>query len=82
MKHEFIKTHGDHKTIYLWSLLKRQFGGWKDGLMVNNTAALPEDQGSTPSTHMALETVCNSTSRGFGMLTKTYMQAKNPKHIK
>jgi hypothetical protein len=40
-------------------------------------AALPKDPGSIPSTHMAAYTVCDSSSRGSGTLTQTYMQAKH-----
>jgi hypothetical protein len=41
-------------------------------------AALPENLGSIPSTHMTtLTTVCNSNSRAYDTLTQIYMQAKH-----
>jgi hypothetical protein len=44
-------------------------------------AALSEDLGSIPSTHIMLINVCNPTSRGFNT-PPPLIYIKTPKHIK
>jgi hypothetical protein len=47
----FLKCYS--KNIFLWYSLKQFLRGWRDGLAVKSLAALPENLGSVPSTHMA-----------------------------
>jgi hypothetical protein len=42
--------------------------GWRDDKRLRALAALSEDLGSRSSTHMAVHTVCNSSSRGSDAL--------------
>jgi hypothetical protein len=49
--------------------------------VVKTLAALPENLGSVPSTHMTARNCLNSSYRGSDTLTQTYA-GKTPMHLK